>query len=91
MKHINSINKAKQKMYYENRKIIESVLHPNPKIYDVEILHEHKGKYIFFKAWKDSDPINNRYITIEYNRVLSLCENKQYPLSDDEMNWLIDE
>jgi hypothetical protein len=63
-------NQLKNKMYYQDKKIIESKLHPNPFFNGIEICHEHRGKNIIFTAWKGQDKVNEKELIISRNRVL---------------------
>lgn len=76
-----------QKAWREERKIIESKLHPCPKIDGIDILHEHRGKQIIFSAWKGNDQLNNRYISID--RLLALYSTGSYVLVQSEINYLL--
>lgn len=44
-------------------KEIESQLHPCPTINGFDILHEHKGQYITFSAWKEGNEKGGDYYT----------------------------
>jgi hypothetical protein len=66
-------------------KKIEAILHPCPKINGVDILHEHKGKYIIFSAWNGNNPINGKQL--RYDRLWAL-EEDFYVRHDESLDWL---
>ncbi len=58
----------KRKAQRRDFKIIEGVLHPPLKINGFDILHEHKGRWIIFSAWKDNSQHGSPYWTFEIDR-----------------------
>jgi hypothetical protein len=61
----------KSKMYYQEKKIIESKLHPGPAIGNgIRILHEHKGKDIVFTVWKGQNKVTEKEFVIPREIVL---------------------
>lgn len=56
----------RRRQLYQERKQIESILHPPPEINGITIMHEHTSHYIRFTAWKGDAQVNSR--VIEYDR-----------------------
>ena len=83
-----TLKQLMQKTYREERKIIESKLHPNPIVRGIEIVHRHAGKNIEFTAWKGDDPVNNKFIPVDR---LTVLYGEGFPLSQDNIDWLITE
>ena len=81
-----TLKQMKRKQLAEERKKIESVLHPCPKIGEADILHEHKGKVIRFNAWDKDAPINSR--VLEVDRMTVLFREDFYSLYKKELVWL---
>jgi hypothetical protein len=76
------------KMLREEKKKLESILHPAPKFGDIEICHEHlrNGK-IRFTAWKGDDPVrNSKQWVIPRQDILTRPEF--YKLYEKDILWL---
>ena len=70
----------------ESLKAIEKHLHPYPKINDLDILHCHRGQYIYFDAWGENDKANNRELRVHRQDVLCLPDFYNEYLED--LEWL---
>jgi hypothetical protein len=81
--------RLQRKARKEEKKVIESILHPCPTVNDIEILHRHIGQYIEFEAWRNDYPLfptpARRFMRMHRNDVLygSSC------LSEQDIAWLI--
>jgi hypothetical protein len=80
----------KSKAYREDKKVIESKLHPNPIINGIKICHEHKGKQIIFSAWKDLDRINNKSFSVDRREIL-FCNSNIYEDYVNAFTWLTEQ
>jgi hypothetical protein len=76
-----------KKRFISDLKKIESVLHPCPKICNVEILHRHQGQKIIFTAWIGKNPFN-KFRTVEVSRLDVLHDKEFYKTYRDEFAWL---
>ena len=80
--------KAWAKMLREEKKKLESILHPCPKYGDIEICHQHlrNGK-IRFTAWKANDPVRNfKQYVVQRQDILTRPDF--YTLYKRDMEWL---
>ena len=74
---------------------IEKILHPEPTMNGLDILHRHHGNEIFFSAWKGDDPHNGACREYIVDREMVLKDPRFYDnhrinlvrltLSDDEI------
>jgi hypothetical protein len=81
--------KAWSKMLREEKKKIETILHPEPIFNGLQICHEHlrNGK-IRFTAWVGETPVNmDKQVIIERSEVLRV-ENDFYMLYEKDLRWL---
>lgn len=85
------LQREKRKIQKKELKEIEGILHPNPKLYGCEIMHEHKGRKIIFTAWigdemkRDND---GGWKFIPYFREDVLYNKNFYKDNWDNFGWL---
>ena len=83
--------KARSKMMREEKKKIESQLHPNPIFNGSEVAHEHRRDgYIYFTAWKGNNQIN-RDLQLRFKRSEILrydVPGEFYKLYTKDFKWL---
>lgn len=72
----------------EEKKKLEGILHPCPKIGNMEILHEHlRNGNIRFTAWVGCGPVNNmKQLVIKRQDILTRPEF--YQLYQKDIEWL---
>jgi hypothetical protein len=83
--------RLQRKAQREEKKVIESILHPCPTVGDIEILHRHAGQYIEFEAWRGVYPlffpmVGRRFIRVHRTDVLY---SRSSCLSERDIAWLI--
>lgn len=66
-------------------KIIESILHPGPRIRGYTIEHRHAGQYIYFSAWR-SKKTNGKIFRVHRSQVL--YDNTFYRRYVADLSWL---
>ncbi len=65
-----NIKKEQRKMARRELIKIESKLHPVPTINGFEILHEHKGQFVYFSAWKNGWERRDKYVKVNRQEIL---------------------
>jgi hypothetical protein len=82
--------RLQRKTQREEKKVIESILHPCPTVGDIEILHGHVGQYIEFEAWRGVYPLfpmsARRFIRVHRTDVLF---SRSSCLPERNIAWLI--
>ncbi len=84
---MNTIAQARAKIRRDEKKHIESKLHPCPTVNGFEVLHEHRNKDIVFSAWKGDSKINNREVYLTRFDILTTKGNP-YVIYAEEFKWL---
>jgi len=68
-----SRKQERQRHARQMKKEIEAILHPCPKIGDVDILHTHlKNREISFTAWRGNDPVEGgKHFNVHRSHILA--------------------
>jgi hypothetical protein len=87
MKTYKEFQKEKRRFRRQELRTIESHLHPSPdKLNNCNILHEHKGQYIYFSAWLGDNKVNTK--SLKYHRLTILNDRHFYNNHSDDFKWL---
>ena len=80
----------KRKRWREEKKVIESHLHPLPElIKGIEVWHYHRGRSIIFTAWRGNKQVNKRML--KYPRTDILYDKHFYNNNSLDFKWLMQE
>lgn len=79
---------SKANVLKEERKTIEDILHPCPRIRGYEIRHRHAGQYIYFSAWRNNQTNGKEF---RVHRSLVLYDNTFYRRYVIDLGWLTQE
>lgn len=71
------------------KKIIEGILHPTPKIKGYNITHRHVGQYIYFSAWQGDNRLNDKEFRVHRQEVLN--DKTFYHRYLQDLGWLTQE
>ena len=78
---------TKRKAFHSENTAIEKNLHPLITIDGALITHRHVGRNIYFQAWVNDAPINNRELQVDRNTILYIDDF--YKRYRDELVWLV--
>ena len=88
MKTYKEFQKEKRRCQRRELKAIESHLHPIPPLVSgCDILHEHKGQYIYFSAWRGDNTANTK--SLKYHRLIVLNDRQFYSHHSIDFKWLV--
>jgi hypothetical protein len=80
-----------KKFNREERKQIEKILHPCPKINGIDILHEHqRNRKISFSAWLGENPFTKKKFLSDNDAVFFAGKNF-YDCISESIAWLMEE
>lgn len=77
---------TKKELVLNEKKIIEDILHPTPKIKSYDILHRHVGQWIYFSAWISDNKINDKEFRVHRQDILN--DKTFYKRYIQDLGWL---
>lgn len=92
MKTLKEIKREKRRIQRQELKFIESILHPNPTVDGCEVVHEHRGQYIYFTVQKGNKRISDHFLQFHRQDILSCPEGYNfYKEQEDNIKFIIKE